>query len=454
MDTISDYRTQTFLKNYINQQHLNTNPKLKNIYLCGTGVLKHIGHEPAVLLFKNKNPNDETHPQAKLFGAINCNSVWSCPVCSAKAMAKKGAKIACAIDALAKWKNQYAVMITFTIPHTAGMSCQLTFNILLKAWKRFTKAGNQKSTTYKYILKNNKDERSKKGGALGVGKKGTVKIYKKGYDVYGDFRESLNITYTAKVFEFTWGENSWHPHIHALFWIPKKNLNKILAFEKKLQDRWWDITKKTTQEFIPTLTDKLFPEWKKEYHPGVHISRDKHDPNKPHIQKSSYYITGWSGDLEATSQNKTARNGHYSPFQLLAEAQKTTDTELKEKYLNLFIEYALATFKHIRVAFSKNRPESIESLISRWKKSHDYKESYAKKNTKTEWELVYWFNEQNWSELCFLETIHNIPIRATILKLSNDIDKLELFLSQINSKFIMHKKYREAEFFENMLNSA
>ena len=450
MATISDYKQQRMVKNFISDCGLSTNQKLKNVYLCGTGTIKPKGMVPAVFIMKDQNAEENKH---KFFGQLTCRSAWACPTCTAKIMGKKGADIACLIDALAKRQKRYACMITFTIPHTEGMSCKQTFDLLLATWRKFAR-GNKTHTTKHYTLKNNLNEVSKKGGRKGVGEKGLKKTYQVGFNEYGNFREELNINHTIKVYEFTWGENSWHPHIHALFWIPEEKFDSATKYERSLAKRWWHCAKSTCLSLYgEKLTNKLFPDWKLQYHSGLYISKDK--DNKPIKQSSSHYITGWTGDQELTkSCYKNARKNHYTPFNMLDLAQKATNPTEKNKWLALFIEYAMAVHKHRRVEFSKNTGESIKQLITNWKKSNDYVSYYKKKDTQQKMKMVYWFHEKQWLLISFLEKTTKQPIRATILEKSNNINQLNLYLLSLDPLLVNHDKYQNEEFIESLFKSA
>ena len=278
---ISDHKLQVILKNHIAET--NHKKSLKNIYLCGDGIVPIMGQKN-VAIMANDNPNDSS-----IMGVIKCHSTWACPVCTARTMAEKGTDIACLIDALKKWQNRVAVMITFTIPHWANMDAITSLNILKESWHKFTKQGSSK-TKSKYELKNNLNERSPKGGKKGVGTKGTIKTYEKGKDPMATFRIELDIKHYVKVIEFTWGKNSWHPHLHVLYFLPKENLSKLLSYESSLNERWTYLTHKiTTKKINQEFADKLYERGKK--HQSVTISKN---PNGlPRIQKSSMYLAGF-----------------------------------------------------------------------------------------------------------------------------------------------------------------
>lgn len=431
-DFISDNRLKTFWQKWLNNHR---EYYLPNLRLCGTRITQSQGAVPAVFVLRNKKTE-----QSRLYGTANCHSAWACPKCTAEVMAKQAAKIAAGIDCLKKHHQQTAIMITFTIPHTKNMSCKDTFQILRDTWRLFVRNGNRSGREKSYILKNNKGERGKKGGALGVGEKGTKKIYKVGQDPFGTFREELQIKHMVRVFEFTWGENSWHPHIHALFWIPNKNFDKILDYEIKLINRWWDCLKKRAKEFwSKKITNKeelnhfmntVYADNKRitsDGHKALYISRDSKNPNKARKVSSSWYIAGWGGDKEVTGnykQKATHGEGHMTPFQIITKAFESQGEE-REKHLRLYAEYAQTTYKHRRCNFS---PTGLTKLIAEYLQTEEYKVAHKKKDTDKakNWEIVYWFGKSQWREILLVQMIKGIYLIDDILELARAPNAREL----------------------------
>ena len=236
-DEVQDHRLLSFLQRYISiTQNDDIKRKLKGIIYCGSQAITLPAEYPAVYVLKN----DETQ-EARITNIMTCHSAWCCPRCSARVMGEKGARIAAAIDALAKWEKLYPMMITFTLPHTSKMSCNETYTILLNTWHRFMRDGKrtQKRT---YTLKTsigetqNKSYKNGKGNGTkskfdkrSVGKAGETREYIVHSSIWSKFRTELNIKHFVRSYEFTWGENSWHPHIHALFWTHEKNFKKFAS---------------------------------------------------------------------------------------------------------------------------------------------------------------------------------------------------------------------------------
>lgn len=387
---------------------------LKGIQLCGSQSVKMPMLKPAVFLVKNDKSASFTLSQ-------HCHSTWSCPYCTPRVMARKGAEIACQIDALAKWKNEYAFMVTLTMPHLNFMSCYQSYQILLKAWDNFTryKARNRHK---------NKD--------------GTISVYElKGH--FPQFKHELGIINMVRVYEFTWGINSWHPHLHILMWTHKKNWNKVLSYEDMLRKAWWTAVRKAASEVYTSqfesdpqkakkIFDELFADYKNDKH-SLWISKDKH--GKLIQQKSSHYITGWSGDMELTGeQKKIASFGHYTPQQILQAAYDNKNfPQIRDDLLGLYIEYAVATRGHRRVEFS-NKKEARE-LREKWKHTNEYIMAFKKKAMdRAKKQVVCWFDAQQWSHLSWLNLITtDIDIKATIIQLALQKDakeQIENFLNE------------------------
>lgn len=447
LNEISSNQLLSMLKKYLRETQ---NQKLKNLAYCGTQQIHAIGWQPATFVMSNGE-------KSKMMGIQTCHSSWSCPRCTPITMAKYGAEIACAIDALQTWHKQSAFMITFTMPHSIMMRAKTVFKILQIAWRDFARATKQKRNH---------------GNADGKKRRSLIR----GNDPFGEFREKLGIKHFVRVYEFTWGPRyGWHPHIHALFWVPNENWDKIGQYEQKLLDRWWHCTKRATIKVFNKELDPLNPDMEKmretlenvedyyreerKYTPGSRpLCFSKEKDGSIHKQHSSHYISGWSGDDELTAGYKTASEGHFTPYQLLEEAYR--NPKVRKKYLQLFVEYAQATFGKYRIRFSKSE---IKDIIQRWKLTQQYVETYKKKLLEKAGEksytLVCWFNAQQWSEILAFDSdpeitdslIHNILVLA---KKPNGKELIEFYLLDYGIDITQNPPYREQEFIENWTNTA
>ena len=130
---------------------------------------------------------------ASLVGVQRCRSPWVCPHCAPRLAARRAELLRPQVAALLR-QGYRAWLITLTVRHNRSSNIDDLFALLGKAWSRLT-SGRAWS-----CLK-----------AAGV-------EYIRGYDM-------------------TYGENGWHPHIHAVFFFgPAVSDPGVEA--RRLLDRW------------------------------------------------------------------------------------------------------------------------------------------------------------------------------------------------------------------------
>ena len=198
-DNVSDSRLGAMWKRYLDKCHHKT---LKGLMLCGSKLLNN--HDVRI---------ESNGEESRFSGIARCHSAWACPTCTAKVMAHKGTDIACLIDALAKWEKQKAFMVTFTLPHTQYMTCEEIYSLLRDTWRMFTRA---------------KQAKNSQGKSLGA---------------YAAWRTHFKIDHLVRAYEFTYGENGWHPHIHTLYFTG--NLAEVGSADwvERLNAQWWRCAK-------------------------------------------------------------------------------------------------------------------------------------------------------------------------------------------------------------------
>lgn len=426
-------------------------PFLKSLYFCGSKVPPN--HSGVAVVRNNKT--------ARFVGNASCKSPWCCPVCTSRQMAKYASKIAVGIDAL-KERGENAAMITFSIPHTSGFSCEDATEILYNVWKAFTIHGNKIGKSYQN-------------------------------DIFANFMAQTNSKHRVRVTEYTWGNAGWHPHFHTLFWFPRENFQSILEWEERLNKRWLELCKRYTIKQIligyPEIQSKTVKAFLRKIYSGkvlpdaptiseqilklkhlvkveeiadneglgarekevttvekvitrvnimysklndisqaVYISKDKN--NQVIVQESSNYICGWGANRELVGnvQGKATAEGHFTWQQILENAISVDKHELKpaegsrknegendaaqvpaeanlNKWWKLYFEYAIATrkYKHARVNFSVH--SGLCQIIKDYMKTNAYKIT-SKKNTTSQvkkygtWKVVCWFTPSQWLSIC------------------------------------------------------
>ena len=441
-DDISDVRAAGYVQRYMVRKQVQS-PTLKGLLRCGSRIIP-TGRVPAVFLVNSKSDDGEI-TDSMFTGLAFCHSAWSCPRCTSRVMAKKGTDIACAIDALATWYHQSAMMITFTLPHNFKMSAEDSFKILKKTWRYFDKQGRQKNRKKKYVLKEKPNDKDKRYCSDENAKAGDVRVYNlKTHSPFAQFRSELDITHRVKVYEFTYGDNGWHPHIHALFWCPDKNWDKITDYASGLLDEWWEAAKKAALEYWndkrpdskeenKKLVEEQYSEWRKypkDGHRSVYISTDKN--GKPIKQESSRYISGWSANHELTGlEKKTSKHDdRFTPFQLVEKAM--ADASNEDKYMKPFIDYAIATRASRRVEFSHH--SGLTAIIRKWKQTEKFTE-YLKKKAMDKgvgtWKVVCWFNAEQWSLISYLDLFLDHEIKYELLKLARAPDAFDKIYSYL-----------------------
>ena len=445
-DAHADSRLTTFLQKELDKRQM-FDRKFKAKRLCGSQ--RALTVSPAVFLIK-------TETKSRYYGLNRCNSSWACPTCTPKRMAEYGTRIAAAIDALAAKYKQSACMLTLTIPHRNWMRVDDLFQILLDTWREFAK---KKSTSRqkKYTLKTNVGEDKRAVGKRGDEHTYIIRFLKN--SAYPQMREQLQIDHTVRVYEFTWGENGWHPHIHSLLWVPNHLFDKLNdGWSEKLSESWLNIAQDKmykhyvkqepeNAEKIKAIVDELFSE-KQRRHISTQLSTDK--DGKVRRVDSSHYIAGWSGDLEVSNERKMKRaaEGHYSPTQILEKAyehRSDKDTTEKDKWLNLYFDYMKVTFGHKRVQFSQS---GLNNIAAQWMQTNQWLEVMKKKLTDEETgtrKVVCWFTDEQWSQI----SMYHLKTKLLDLSLLPDgRQQIEKFLNEYDIQLSPRKHWFE-KFLEN-----
>jgi hypothetical protein len=114
------------------------------------------------------------HGRAHFTGVTSCGSVWACPVCGAKIAARRAGEVALVLSRHLD-AGGGVVMLTLTLPHTAGDRLKRTRTLAAAAWKRVAQGR-----------------------------------------AWLSLRDELAVVGFIRALEVTHGANGWHPHVHAL----------------------------------------------------------------------------------------------------------------------------------------------------------------------------------------------------------------------------------------------
>lgn len=430
VEHFADLRCQSRLQKYIRgNPELTDYPPLHSLKLCGTGVIPSC--EPKVHVVRSvnkKNPDDVT---ASFIGLTRCHSAWACPHCTPIVMAKKGQEIAIALDAL-EARNLSAAMLTFTIPHIKRQTAAEVYTILRATWRKFAN-GCRTTAQRKHQLAT-----------------GETRIYSINKNPFGRFLRLNKCTYSVRVYEFTWSNrNGWHPHIHALYWFPKELFSNITNYETELAEKWLYAARFETTKFymqqkdwrfngdeqaVHNFVNLIFAGADRSKHTGFYISKNHN--GTPRQVKSANYLDDWSAPQELTAQvHKTPAQGHYNPFQMINKAVAAESWEQAKFWLELFVEYADATWATRRVQWAART--DIKQIIADWMTQHEIVSIIKKKDTTHESTTVYTFSEEQWSAICCFDNhFPDLQIKVEILeraRLPDATTQIDSFIREIFS---------------------
>lgn len=127
-------------------------------------------------------------------GLCSCGSVWACPVCNAKIMARRSDELNAAITT---WhaRGGRVGLLTLTLRHSRSDSLDSCWSVLSGAWKRVV------------------DGR-----------------------VWRKWRDRLGSPGYVRAVEVTHGGNGWHVHIHLLLFL--RNVQVLEDFEEWIIPKW------------------------------------------------------------------------------------------------------------------------------------------------------------------------------------------------------------------------
>lgn len=407
---IYDWQLSNFLHKEIDKLPMNQQAQLKSLRYCGRKIVRPTYGPDGVYVLSKPD-------ESKLFGLTMCKNPFACPCCSAHRMSIYSAQIAIALDEMRK-RGYFGFMMTLTIPHLNFMSCREITDCLYE--------------TYSYFRRTMKQKNYRKTKRTGTASH--------------QFYEDVQIAHSVTVCEYTHGENGWHPHFHAILWIPKSNVDKVLKWQTELNKFWLytaeRIMKKHFSKCEGTITN-LF----KYSEPDAGVIFSTNSDGSLSESLSSQYICGWGANREVTGNYRkmATHNGHRTPYQILEDAYNG-DTDS----LDLYLDYCLAVTRkpvHHRVIWSRTGIKAIVIQAQQIQRA----EEYIKKKDDAEWKVLCWFDRLQWA--CINE--YNAPTIANILWLAAHSPKLLYdFLDGLNLKYHMPDENYFTQHIENIYNKS
>lgn len=245
-----------------------------------------------------------TKKKGRFAGVARSRAIWIDAVEARKLLFKHRLRIQDYIDWGYK-QNYIPIMMTLTIYHRWHDLSNL-IEILTKAWNEFT-SDNLKRR----------------------------KIFK---DMVQAWVRRLEITINDGNDE-TYSNKGWHPHFHAILFVPKDKLKELSDTEQEWRDAWTKAVCHQFEKVEGEVVGEGFVNALRRH--GLLFSRDK-DNNLRHVKDSKYLakILGYDdsavfgGDKEMTSDSVKDSK---TPFDLLLFP------ELPAENIDLFCEYAVAT---------------------------------------------------------------------------------------------------------------
>lgn len=387
-NNVLDYQAQHHLRRFIRKLPMERQKQLKSLLYCGQSVNKTVGG--VYLIASDKG-------EVRYHGHNYCKNTFCCPTCTAIMMQKYRAKIASAIDML--YKDNFGFMFTLTIPHWKFMSCRETMEILRNTWNYFRK-----------------------------------KSFNKEWHPYQLFDKEVPIVHHVKVLEHTWGkENGWHPHYHGIMWTPRGKEHRVLDWEERLDKFWIKTAKRETLKYwkkyqlhqkvlekgetYEQLVERMYDLSKSardgKIVQGLVFSRDSRGQLRE--VHTGDYLCGWGADNEVTGNigRKASHNGHYTPYQILLEAQ--TNPEMEKLYMEFCLDVTKKPVFH-RVDFSQT---GLCAMIKEWRKTNPIRSDILQKkiggveDDSKNWKVLAFFSAEDWYELSCQD--REQPILASIL---------------------------------------
>lgn len=226
-------------------------------------------------------------------GVERCGSIWACPVCAAVIRRGRSEEVQ---EAVTRWETEggWLLFVTLTLRHKRGDPLDLTLNASLEAFRRLTAGRRWQAARVEY-------------------------------GIVGQIRAS----------EITYGQNGWHPHVHALFFVEKLlDDAEVARFEGWLYERWVDGVQRAGARLPSRLR-------------AVDVRRSSGDGTVvaqylSKLQDGAGAATKSIGAEMVRFDFKSGRGGSMTPFELL-DAEHGQDADDDRARRALWWEYYRAT---------------------------------------------------------------------------------------------------------------
>lgn len=260
--------------------------------------------------------------KGRVAGIARSHSIWLDPVDAPKELYKYRLRI----DDCIAWAydNGFVpIMVTFTIFHR-WHNLRSLLSVLKKSWSSMFSGSKWRSCA----------------------------------DLLGlhDYIRRLEITINDGDVDLETGElvwnSGWHPHFHAIWFVPKDNLELLSDMESEWRKVWSEcVQKQFKKEFGEEIDSSYLPAfeehglWFSRYSKGKDKGKLRHVKDSQYLAKIMGYDSHevYGGDTELTTT--TLKNSKV-PFDLLLEVTAAN--------VDLWCEYAMATKGVAAFTFAKN----------------------------------------------------------------------------------------------------
>lgn len=256
--------------------------------------VRHCGRDPLSSAVAVVRAEGQAAPVAHFAGLETCGSVWSCPCCQGKILARRAEDASAAAAAWTDAGNT-VYMLTVTMAHDDGMPLRALLPTVAGGW-RFVQNGR----------------------------------------AWRSLRAAFGVAHLIRSVEVTHGPNGWHPHLHVLLFLRgHQDANAMAALLVHVRARWGDYLVRAGYRRPHAVHGVTIAECHSAAEAGAYVAKtDDHRAAGNELAR---------GDL------KQGKAGHRTPLEVLAGFRDTGDLA----DLGLWREYERATKGHQRLTWSR-----------------------------------------------------------------------------------------------------